>query len=141
MAKPNRRRTDACRPSPVGPEVLLTSGDEATVEGGEEPPAHVREFLERETDHPPVDSRERRFKEVRIDVDEPVLVAGQADPDVAADLDEPTTTAIAECGDAPRFYVTDNPDRGLGSWLVREAFVYFLVAAILLAIAYSLLAS
>lgn len=123
---------------PDGAELLLTSGDEVVVEGGEEPPAHVREFLDRETPLDAVDPRERRYKEVRIGVGDPVLVAGQADSDGAGDG---ATTAITERGDAPRFYVTDDPDHGLASRFVREALVYFLVAAILLAVAYFLVAS
>lgn len=125
---------------PDGAELLLTSGDEVVVDAGEQPPAHVREFLDRETDLDPVDSRRRRYREVRIGVGDPVRVAGQADPDAARDLDEPTTTAITERGDAPRFYVTDDPDRSLGRNLVSEAFVAFLAAAILLSVAYFLAA-
>lgn len=126
---------------PDGADLLLTSGDEVVVDAGEEPPAHVREFLARETDFDPVDSRRRRYREVRIGVGDSVRVAGQADPDAALGLDEPATTAVTERGDAPRFYVTDDPDRGLGRNLVSEAFGSFLAAAILLGIAYFLVAA
>lgn len=124
---------------PDAADLLLTSSDEVVVDAGEEPPAHVREFLERETDLPIVDSkRRRRYKEVRIGVGDAVRVAGQADPDAAHDLDESVTTAVTERGDAPRFYVTDDPDRSLGRNLLSEAFGSFLAAAILLGIAYFL---
>lgn len=122
---------------PDGADLLLTSGDEVTVEGGEEPPAYVREFLDRETDLDPVHRRTRRYKEVRIGVGDPVLVAGQASPDAARDLDG-VATAITESGDAPRFYITDDPDHGLGRRLINEAFVFFLIAAILFTVAYFL---
>lgn len=125
---------------PEDAELLLKSGDEFVVDAGEEPPPRVREFLERETDIAPVDSkRSRRYTEARIGVGDPVLVAGQADPDALDDPDEPTTTAIAGRGDAPRFYLTDDPDHGLGRRLAGEAFTAFLASAILLAIAYLLL--
>ncbi len=127
---------------PDGAELLLTSGDEVVVDAGEEPPAHVREFLARETDIDPVDSRRRRrYREVRIGVGDSVRVAGQADPDAVHDIDEPVTTAVTERGDAPRFYVTDDPDRSLGRNLLSEAFGSFLAAAILLGIAYFLVAT
>ena len=126
---------------PDDAEIVLSSGDEVTVPAGEEPPAHVGEFLDQETNLEPVSSHERRYMETRIAVGDPVLVAGQADPDADDGFDEPTTIAITERGDAPRFYVTDDPDHGLSSRLVREALVYFLVAAFLLALAYSLVAT
>jgi hypothetical protein len=124
---------------PDGADLLLTSGDEVTVEGGEEPPAYVREFLDRETDLDPVHRRTRRYKEVRIGVGDPVLVAGQASPDGIGDRG--TTTAITERGDGPRFYVTDDPGHGLGRRLLNEAFVFFLIAAILFTVAYFLVAT
>lgn len=130
---------------PDGAEVMLTSGDETIVEGGEPPPAEIREFLDRETDLGeaeetvgPIDpgTRDRRYKEVRIDVGEPVLVAGHADRDGSDRFDEPVSTTITKRGDAPRFYVTDDPDSSLTRRLLSEAVVSFLAAGILLAIAY-----
>lgn len=125
---------------PEEAELLLTSGDEVVVEADEEPPARIREFVERETDLEAVSRRRRRYKEVRIGVGDRTLVAGSADPDGTPDVHERVTTAIVERGDAPRFYVTDDPDRGLGRRLQREAFGYFLAAAILLATTYYLVA-
>lgn len=136
---------------PENAELVLTSGDEVTVDAGDEPPASVREFLDRETDVDPVSRRRRRYTEVRIGVGDPVLVAGQATPESAAGLDgqaDPgpaegpggrTTTTITEAGDAQRFYVTDDTDKGLGRRLVEEALTSFLVASLLLAFAYYLL--
>lgn len=123
---------------PTGAELVMKSGDEVAVGGGDDPPAHVREFLERETDVDPVGRRRRRYKEVRIGVGESVYVAGQADPEPFDGLDEPVTAAITERGDAPRFYVSDDPDTGLGRRLLGEALTSFVLAGILLAIAYFL---
>jgi len=151
MAEPTRYIEDGVRPfvveddtgtayvDPDGAELLLTSGDEVGVAANEEPPPYIREFVERETDLDPVGSRKRRYKEVRIDVGGPVLAAGHADPAATDGADGSATTAITEQGDAPRFYVTDDPDTGLGRRLLWEAFVAFLAAAILLAIAYWLI--
>lgn len=121
---------------PDGADLLLTSGEEVEVDANEEPPDHVREFLERETDLDPVSRRHRRYKEVRIGTGNSVLVAGQADPDGG---DRSVTAAITEKGDTPRFYVTDDPDTGLDRRLLQEAFVSFLAAGFRLAIAYWLL--
>lgn len=123
---------------PTGADLVMESGDEVTVDGGEDPPARVREFLERETDVDPIGRRERRYTEVRVGVGDPVYVAGQADPRPVDGLEASATTAITERGDAPRFYVTDDPDTGLGRRLLGEALTSFLMAGILLAIAYFL---
>lgn len=124
---------------PSDADLLLSDDVEITVAAGEEPQAVVREFLERETSVEPVGRYERQYTEARLDVDAAVSVGGQADPDVAAALEEPATTAVVAAGDAPTFLVSDDPDLGLGGRLLQEAFVYFLVAAICLAIAYVLL--
>lgn len=118
---------------PDGSALLLTSGEEITVGAGEEPPARVREFLDRETNLEAVDSRRRRYKAVRIEPGDPVLVAGATDPDGADAPADPATTAIGDGPDAPRFYATDDPDHGLGSRLVREILGYALAAAVLFA--------
>jgi hypothetical protein len=121
---------------PANADLVLTTGDEYTVEGGEDPPAFIREYLERETDVDPVGEYKRRYKEYRLDVDEQVRVAGETDPDGTPDLAEPVTTAILDDGEAPKFFVTDETDRDLGSRMRQEAFLYFLIAAVLFAFSF-----
>jgi len=118
---------------PANADVVLTSGDEYTVEGGEDPPEFVRRFLERETDVDPVGRYERRYQEYRVDLDEPIRVAGEATPESNVDVETPVTTAILDGGDAPKFLVTDDTDLDLGSRMRQEAFLYFLVAGVLFA--------
>lgn len=125
---------------PEDAELMLKDGDEFTVEPGEEPPPRIREFLERETNVTPVDSKRRRkYTETRIGIGDDVLVTGQTDPDAVSDLEQSVTTVIAARGDAPRFYITDDLDSGVGGRLAREAFGSFLAAAILLGIAFFML--
>lgn len=124
---------------PAEADLLLTEDDEVTVDGGEEPPAFVKEFLARETSVDPVGRHERQYTEARLDVGGQVRVGGQADPDATPSLEEPATTAVVAAGDAPKFLVSDDHDLGLGRRLLQEAFLYFLVAAIFLGIAYFLL--
>ena len=118
---------------PENADLLLTSGDKYTVEGGEEPPAFISEFLERETNVNTVGRYEREYKEVRVDLDEQVRVAGETDPDSNVDIEEPVMTAILNAGDAPKFLVTDDTDLDLGSRMRQEALLYFLFGGILLA--------
>lgn len=118
---------------PANADLVLTSGAEYTVEGGEDPPAFIREFLERETDVDPVGRYKRRYKEVRLDLDEQVRVAGETDPDSNIDVEEPVMTAILDDGGAPTFLVTDDIDLDLGSRMRQEALLYFLIGGILLA--------
>jgi hypothetical protein len=120
---------------PANADVVLTSGDEYTVEGGEDPPAFIREFLERETDVDPVGRHKRRYKEYRVDVDEPVRVAGETDPDSTGDAEESVQTALLDAGAAPKFLVTDDADLDLCSRMRQEAFLYFLIAGVLFAFA------
>ena len=118
---------------PENADLLLTSGDKYTVEGGEEPPAFISEFLDRETNVNAVGRYEREYKEVRVDLDEQVRVAGETDPDSNVDIEEPVMTAILNAGDAPKFLVTDDTDLDLGSRMRQEALLYFLFGGILLA--------
>lgn len=129
-------RTGTAYVDPEHADLVLSSGDEFAVDGGEDPPPFVREFVDRETDVDPVGRYRRRYKEYRIDVDEEVRVAGQTDPDAVRALDEPVTTVVSEAGAAPKFFVTDDADLGLGKRMLQETLVYFLAGAILLAISY-----
>ena len=122
--------------NPENADLVLTSGDKYTVEGGEDPPAFISEFLERETDVDTVGRYEREYEEVRVDVDEQVRVAAETDPDSNVDIEEPVMTAILDAGDAPKFLVTDDTDRGLGSRMLHEALFTFLAAGILFALSY-----
>lgn len=117
---------------PSDADLVLKSGDEYIVEGGEEPPPFIREFVDRETSIDPVGRRKRWYREYRVDVGEDVRVAGQADPHAAPDGGAPVTTGFVEAGDAPKFFVTDDVDLDLGKRLRQEALVYFLIAAVLL---------
>lgn len=128
--------TGAAYVDPDGAEVLLTTDDEVSVPGGQEPPARVREFVERETDLDPVARRERHYEESRIDVGDTVYVTGSPDPDGAAGADAEATTALTDGPDVPRYYVSDDPEHGLSRRLLGEAFTAFLIAAILLGITY-----
>lgn len=121
---------------PANADVVLTTGDEYNVEGGEEPPAFIREYLKRETDVDTVGQYKRRYKEYRLDVDEQVRVAGETDPDGTPDLAEPVTTAILDDGEAPKFLVTDDIELDLGSRMRQEAFLNFLIAAVLFAFSF-----
>ncbi|WP_284011003.1 hypothetical protein [Haloarcula pelagica] len=124
---------------PSDADVVLTSGDEFEVEGGDHPPAFIGEFLDRETSVQPVASRKRWYREYRIDADGAVRVAGHAGVDAASAPDEAVTTAVVDAGDAPKFVVTDDPDLGLGKRMRQEALGNFLVGGILLVFAYFLL--
>lgn len=121
---------------PSNADLVLTSGDEFEVEGGEDPPAFIREFLERETDVDPVGEYERRYEEHRLGVGEQVRVAGETDPDATPDLEEPVTAAIVDDGSAPKFLVTDDADLDLGSRMRQEALLYFLIAGVLFAFSF-----
>jgi hypothetical protein len=107
--------TGAACVDPANADLVLTSGDEYPVEGGEDPPTFISEFLERETDIDTVGRYKRRYREVRLDLDEQVRVAGETDPDSNVDLEEPVMTAVLDDGDAPKFLVTDDTDLDLGS--------------------------
>ena len=121
---------------PENADLVLTSGDKYTVEGGEDPPPFISEFLERETDVDTVGRYKRQYMEVRVDVDEQVRVAGETDPDSNVDIEEPVMTAILDDGDAPKFLVTDDTDLDLGSRMRQEALVYFLIAGVLFAFSF-----
>lgn len=123
---------------PANADVVLTSGDEYTVEGGEDPPAFIQEFLQSETDVDTVGRYERRYEEVRLDLDEQVLVAGEVDPDANVDIDvgDPVVTTILDDGAAPKFLVTDDTDLDLGSRMWQEALVYFIMGGLLLAFSF-----
>ena len=124
---------------PSDADIVLSSGDEFVVAGGDQPPAFIREFLERETSVKPVGKRKRWYREYRVDVDGDVRVAGQTDTGTVPALDVPVTTAVAEAGDAPKFVVTDDPDLGLGKRMLQEALIYFLIAGMLFVFAYFVL--
>ena len=121
---------------PENADLVLTGGEEYTVEAGEEPPPFISEFLERETDVDTVGRYKRRYEEVRLDLDEQVRVAGETDPDPDVDSTEPVTTAILDDGDAPTFLVTDDTDLDLGSRMRQEALTYFLIGGVLLAFSF-----
>lgn len=121
---------------PENADLVLTSGDKYTVEGGEDPPPFISEFLERETDVDTVGRYERQYMEVRVDVDEQVRVAAETDPDSNVEIEEPVMTAILDGGDAPKFLVTDDTDLDLGSRMRQEALVYFLIAGVLFAFSF-----
>jgi hypothetical protein len=121
---------------PENADLVLSSGDKYTVEGGEDPPAFISEFLERETDVDTVGRYERQYMEVRVDVDEQVRVAAETDPDSNVEIEEPVMTAILDGGDAPKFLVTDDTDLDLGSRMRQEALVYFLIAGVLFAFSF-----
>lgn len=118
---------------PSDADVVLSDGDEIAVEGGEQPPEFVREFLERETSVEPVGRRKRWYTEYRLDGE--ARVAGHTDPDIDPGLEHPPTTAVVEAGDAPKFVVTDDHDLTLGKRMLQEALLYFLVGGLLLVIA------
>lgn len=116
---------------PDGADLVLSSGDEVVVEAGETPPENISRFLERETSLGEVGSRRRRYKEARIAVGDPILVAGHADPSATPD-DHAATSSITAGGDAStRFYVTDDPSQGVTRRLLQEVLVYLLVALLL----------
>lgn len=121
---------------PENADLVLTSGDKYTVEGGEDPPPFISEFLERETDVDTVGRYEREYEEVRVDLDEQVRVAAETDPDSNVEIEEPVMTAILDAGDAPKFLVTDDTDLDLGSRMRQEALVYFLIAGVLFAFSF-----
>lgn len=121
---------------PENADMVLTSGDVYTVDGGEEPPRFIREFLERETNVDPVGQTDRQYQEVRIDLNERVRVAGKTDPDTNVDFEEPVTTAILTDGDAPKFLVTDDIDLDLGSQMRQEALIYFIIGGVLIALSF-----
>lgn len=123
---------------PSEADLQLNDDEDITVAGGEEPPAFVRDFLERETSVDPVSTQERQYTEARLDIDGEVRVAGQADPDAAASLQQPVTTALTAAGDAPRFLVSDDPDLGLVRQLLKETLLYFFFAAVCFVVAYFL---
>jgi hypothetical protein len=127
--------TGAAYVDPESAELMLESGDEFTVEGGEEPPAFVREFVEHETSIDPVGEHKRWYREFRLDVDEEARVAGEADPDAVA-LEESVTTAVVAAGDAPKFFVADDADLDLGQRMRQEALIYFVIAGTLFAFSY-----
>lgn len=117
---------------PDGSDLVLSSGDEIIVEAGDAPPANVSRFLDRETSLGEVASRRRRYREVRLGVGEPVLVAGHADPASDAPGDEAVACTVTADGDAStRFYITDDPSQGVTRRLLQEVFVYLLVALLL----------
>ncbi|MFB6120508.1 MAG: hypothetical protein ABEJ68_05260 [Halobacteriaceae archaeon] len=118
---------------PADADLVLTSGDEYTVDGGEDPPAFVAEFLERETDVDPVGRYERRYEEYRLDLGEQARVAGETDPDATDGVEAPVVTAIVDDGGAPKFLVTDDTDLDLASRMRQEALLYFLLGGVLLA--------
>ena len=121
---------------PENADLVLTSGDKYTVEGGEDPPPFISEFLERETDVDTVGRYQRQYIEVRVDVDEQVRVAAETDPDSNVEIEEPVMTAILDGGDAPKFLVTDDTDLDLGSRMRQEALGYFLAAGVLFAFSF-----
>lgn len=121
---------------PENADLVLTSGDKYTVEGGEDPPPFISEYLEREMDIDTVGRYKRQYMEFRVDVDEQVRIAAETDPDSNVDIEEPVMTAILDAGDAPKFLVTDDTDLDLGSRMRKEALVYFLIAGVLFAFSF-----
>jgi hypothetical protein len=115
---------------PANADLVLTSGEEYTVEGGEEPPTFIREFLERSTEVDPVGQHKREYTEARLDLKEEVRVAGDSDPDSSDLVEESVTTAIRDDGDAPKFLVTDDVDLDLGSRMRQEARNYFIMGGV-----------
>jgi len=121
---------------PTNADLVLTSGDEYSVEGGEDPPEFISGFLKQETKVDPVGRYKRRYKEYRVDLDEQVRVAGETNPDSNGDAEEPVMTAIQDDGSAPKFLVTDDTDLDLGSRMRQEALTYFLIGGTLLAFSF-----
>lgn len=116
---------------PENAEMSMASGDVVELGRNEEPPAWIRDFAEREPDVDPVHKYRREFIERRIEPGDTVYVAGQVSR-VGETADTDAVATLTDGPDTPRFFVSDDPDYGIGGKLLGEALVAFLIAGLVI---------